>query len=30
MLEIGKILQCKQERGNMEDLYAFSIMKGDT
>ena len=29
MTEIGKILQYKQERGNPEDLYAVSIMKGD-
>ena len=27
---IGKILQCKQETGNPEDLYAVSIMNGDT
>ena len=29
MPEIGEILQCKQERGNPEDLYAVSIMKGE-
>ena len=27
---IGKTLQCKQERGNLEDLYAVSVMKSDT
>ena len=27
--EIGKILQCKQERTNLEDSYAV-IMKDDT
>ena len=26
---IGKILQCTQERGNPEDLYAVSIMNSD-
>ena len=30
MPERGKILQCKQERGNPEDLYTFIVMKGDT
>ena len=30
MPEIGKILQCKQEKGNLEDLNAVNIMKGDT
>ena len=30
MPEIGKILQCKQERSNLEDLNAVSIVKGDT
>ena len=30
MPEIGEILQCKQERDNQEDLYAVSVMKGDT
>ena len=30
MPEIGKILQCKQERGNLEDLLAVSVMKSDT
>ena len=28
--EIGKILQCKQERTNLEDSYTVSIMKDDT
>ena len=30
MPEIGEILECKQERGNPEDLYAISITKDDT
>ena len=30
MPEIDKIHQCKQERGSPDDLYAVSIMKGDT
>ena len=30
MPEIGEILQYKQERGNMEDLYTVSVIKGDT
>ena len=30
MPERGKILQCKQERGNLKDLYTFIVMKGDT
>ena len=30
MPEIGKIIQCKQERINPKDLYAVSIMKGDS
>ena len=30
MPEIGKILQCKQERGNPEDSYTVSVMKDDT
>ena len=29
MLETGEILQCKQKRGNPEDLYTVSVMKGD-
>ena len=29
MPQIGKILQCKQERGNLEDIYAVGIMKGE-
>ena len=28
--ELGKILQCEQERGNTEDSYAVSVMKADT
>ena len=28
--EIGKILQCKQERGNLEDSYTVSVMKDYT
>ena len=31
MAEMGKILpQYKQERSNPKDLYAVSVMKGDT
>ena len=30
MPEIGNILQCKQERGNLEDVYAVTVMKGET
>ena len=30
MPEIGEILQCKQGRGNLQGLYAVSVMKGDT
>ena len=30
MPEIAKILQCKQEKGNLEDFYTVSIMKVDT
>ena len=30
MPEIGEILECMQERGNPEDLYAVSVLKDDT
>ena len=30
MPEIGNILQCKQESGNLEDVYTVTIMKGET
>ena len=30
MAEIDEILQYKQERGNLEDLYVVSVMKGET
>ena len=30
MVEIGEIFQCKQDRGNVKDLYTASIIKGDT
>ena len=29
MPELGKILQCKQVKGNAEDLYTISVMKTD-
>ena len=30
MPEIGNILQRKQERGNLEDVYTVTVMKGET
>ena len=30
MPKLGKILQCEQEIGNLEDSYAVSVMKADT
>ena len=30
MPEIGEILQCKEERRNLKDLYTVNVMKGDT
>ena len=30
MPEIGNVLQCKQDRGNLEDVYTVTVMKGET
>ena len=30
MPKIGKLLQCKHERGNLEDLYTVNVKKDDT